>query len=63
MDNVFEETFVSPFPKDTKAAAERVLETIRSCHQANWGWKEIAGYVEELPNGKFRAVRKHVQYK
>jgi len=56
----FEETFISPFRKDTYEDAYKVLEAIRSVHSAEHGWREIEGYVETMPNGKYRAVRKHV---
>jgi hypothetical protein len=59
VDKIFEETFVSPFQKNTREDANKVLDDIRSCHSKEHGWKEIKGYVEELPNGKFRAVRHH----
>ena len=42
--------------------ALKVLQAIRAAHSATYGWKEIRGYVEELPNGKYRAVREHAQY-
>lgn len=60
---VFEETFVSPFQKETKGDALRVLEAIRSEHNSSHGWVEFEGFVEQLPNGKWRAVRHHAQYK
>lgn len=60
---VFREVFVSPFEKDTEGEALKVLQAIRDVHSAEHGWKEIRGYVEKLPNGKFRAVREHAQYK
>lgn len=60
---VYRETFKSPFEKETEEQAERVLESIREAHSAQYGWKEIRGYVEKLPNGKYRAVREHAQYK
>lgn len=55
----FEETFKSPFEKDTQEEAFRVLDDIREAHPAEKGWKEISAWVEKLPNGKWRAVRKH----
>ena len=55
----YEETFVSPFEKETESAALEVLEAIREAHPASSGWIEIAGYAEQLSNGKWRAVRKH----
>lgn len=58
----YTEKFVSPFEKDTKEEAERVLEAIRNQHPSEKGWREIYGYVEQLPNGKWRAVRKHTHY-
>lgn len=56
---VYSEVFRSPFERDSEKEAERVLDAIRECHPASSGWKEIRGYVEKLPNGKFRAVREH----
>ena len=58
-ENYFEEVFRSPFEKNTEEDALRVLEAIRSCHPAEYGWEEIKGFVEQLPNGKWRAVRHH----
>lgn len=55
----FRETFVSPFEKETRADALRVLQAIREAHPASSGWVELNGYVEELPNGKYRVVREH----
>ena len=49
--------------KDTEDDALRVLDDIRSIHSSDYGWVEIKGFVEQLPNGKWRAVRHHVQYK
>lgn len=56
---IFEETFVSPFEKDTKEEAFRVLDEIRKVHSPEKGWKEISAWIEKLPNGKWRAVRRH----
>lgn len=56
---VYQETFISPFEKETKGDALRVLTQIRECHPASAGWEEIDGFVEQLPNGKWRAVRHH----
>lgn len=58
----FEETFKSPFERDTQAGALQVLEAIRAEHPASSGWVEETAYVEQLPNGKWRAVRKHAKY-
>lgn len=55
----YKETFVSPFEKETKGDALRVLDAIRSAHSSAYGWREIEGFVEQLPNGKWRAVRVH----
>lgn len=60
---VFEETFRSPFERDTVESALAVLESIRDVHDAAHGWFELDAYVEKLPNGKYRAVRHHAQYK
>ena len=60
---VFEETFVSPFLKDTQGDAQRVLDAIRAAHDSANGWVEIDARVEQLQNNKWRAVRHHAQYK
>jgi hypothetical protein len=59
----YQEVFKSPFEKATKADALRVLEAIRDCHPSSSGWIEIEGYAEQLPNGNWRAVRNHAQYR
>ena len=59
---IFRETFISPFEKNTKGEAYRILEAIRDAHPANYGWVEIHGFVEQLPNGKWRAVRVHEKH-
>ena len=59
----FEETFRSPFEKETQGDALRVLAEIRAAHPPYYGWVEFSGYAEQLPNGKWRAVRHHAQYK
>ena len=56
---IFEETFVSPFEKDTKEEAFKILDNIREAHPAESGWEEISAWIEKLPNGKWRAVRRH----
>ena len=61
--SVYHEVFVSPFEKDTQGEALQVLQAIRECHSAYYGWREIRGFVEQLPNGKWRAVREHEQIK
>ena len=58
----FEEFFVSPFEKETESDALQVLYSIRASHPATSGWVELTGYVEQLPNGKWRAVRHHAKY-
>ena len=60
---VFREVFVSPFEKETEGDALKVLEAIRAVHSEEHGWKEINAFIEKLPNGKFRAVREHAQYR
>ena len=62
MTALFHERFVSPIECDTEAEAMRVLNDIRESHPERLGWKEIYGFVEKLPNGKFRAVREHAKY-
>lgn len=57
--SVYVETFVSPFEKDTEEAANELLNKIRDAHPESSGWEEVYGIVEKLPNGKWRAVRKH----
>ncbi len=59
---VYREVFISPFEKDTEGEALNVLQSIRSCHPSMYGWEEIRGFVEKLPNGKYRAVREHAKY-
>ena len=59
----FEEIFRSPFEKDTESEALRTLNAIRESHPNSSGWVELNGYTEKLPNGKYRAVRHHAQYK
>lgn len=56
---IFEETFVSPFEKDTKEQAFKVLEEIRKAHPAEQGWEEVFYRIEQTENGKWRAVRRH----
>lgn len=58
----FEETFTSPFEKDTEADALKVLDEIRNSHSPDSGWVEFAGYAKQLANGKWVAVRHHVKY-
>lgn len=57
--SVYEETFVSPFERDTEDEARKVLDAIRAAHPASSGWEEEYGIIERLSNGKYRAVRKH----
>ena len=59
---VFEETFESPFEKDTEADALKVLDEIRKTHNEFHGWLEFDGFADQLPNGKWRAVRHHAKY-
>lgn len=60
---IFEETFRSPFEKETEGEALRTLNDIRAAHPSSYGWVEISGYAERLPNGMWRAVRHHAKYK
>ena len=55
----YEEIFESPYQKETKGDALKTLQAIRDAHPASSGWVEIKGFVEQLPNGKWRAVRHH----
>jgi len=55
----FNETFKSPFEKDTYEDAMVVLNEIRKVHSIANGWTEIDAYIEARPNGKYRAVRIH----
>lgn len=57
----FEEIFRSPFEKDTEGDALDVLQEIRDSHPASSGWVELDAYAEQLPNGKWRAVRHHAK--
>lgn len=59
---VYREVFVSPFQEETEGNALRILQQIRDAHPSEYGWKEIRGFVEKLPNGKYRAVREHVKF-
>ena len=52
----YHETFISGFQTNTKGEAYSILQKIREAHT---GWVEENAFVEELPNGKFRAVRVH----
>lgn len=56
---MYKEVFRSPIEKETETEAQKILESIREAHPESNGWKEIRGYVEKLPNGKYRAVREH----
>ena len=58
-DTMYKEIFYSPFEVNTKEEAESILSQIREAHPASSGWKELNAFVEQLPNGKFRAVREH----
>ena len=59
---LFEETFTSPFEKNTEEEALIVLDNIRETHDVAHGWEEKYAYAEKLPNGKWRAVRHHVKH-
>ena len=59
---VFEEVFRSPFEKETESDALKVLQAIREVHDEAHGWVEILARAEQLPNGKWRAVRHHAKY-
>lgn len=59
---VFEEEFRSPFVRPTEEAAKLVLEEIRNCHPAIYGWVELDARIERC-NGGFVAVRHHAQYR
>lgn len=56
---MYKEKFISPYEKQTEEEALRVLNEIREAHPNSSGWVEVRGYVEKLPNGKYRAVREH----
>lgn len=60
---VYQSTFTSPFEKHSKDEALKILDCIRNAFSKECGWIEISGYVEQLPNGKWRAVRHHAKYK
>lgn len=58
----FEEVFKSP--KETAGSIDhalKVLEDIRNAHPASKGWVEIKAYIEQVPGGKYRAVRHHAK--
>lgn len=59
---IFVETFESPFEKDTEEEALKVLDDIRKEHDSSHGWVEQYAYAEPLPNGKWRAVRRHAKH-
>ena len=61
-EKVYREVFVSPFEKNTEDEALEVLRKIREGHSEMYGWVEIRGFAEKLPNGKYRAVREHAKY-
>ena len=56
---MYREVFKSPIEKETEEGAKRILDSIRKAHPESNGWREIRGYIEKLPNGKYRAVREH----
>lgn len=60
---VFGETFESPFEKESESDALIVLDAIRAAHPEKDGWVETKGYAEQLPNGKWRAVRVHEKFR
>ena len=60
---VFEETFISPFEKDTKGDAIKVLDEIRKTHDEEHGWVEFDACSIQKTNGKWVAMRHHAQYK
>lgn len=55
---VYRETFVSPFVKETKAKAFKVLDEIRENFPSSKGWVEIDGFIEPCEGG-WKAVRVH----
>lgn len=59
---VYEETFRSPFEKDTESDALGVLDEIRATHSSKHGWVEISSRIEKTPDNKFVAVRQHAKY-
>lgn len=63
MAKIYREVFVSPAEMETQGDALKVLQSIRDAHSEKYGWHEIRGFVEQLPNGKWRAVREHEQVK
>lgn len=52
------ERFFSPFGKETKEAAEKVLTNIRLAHPESSGWKEISAGIELHSDG-WHAYRVH----
>ena len=61
-NKVFEETFISPFEKDTKGDAIKVLDEIRKSHDEVHGWVEFDAYPIQKLNGKWVAMRHHAKY-
>ena len=62
MAEIYKETFKSNFAQTTRDDALVVLDKIRREHPQSSGWQEIEAYVEQSPEGLWRAVRKHVKY-
>ena len=59
-NDVYMETFRSPFGCRTKEQAEYVLNEIRRTHSADDGWFEISAGVERR-KGKWYAWRQHAK--
>lgn len=58
-NDVYEETFESPFGCQTKSGAVYVLNEIRRTHSAKDGWVELDSGVEQDSNGRWHAWRHH----
>ena len=59
MAHTYHETYVSSAEYASESEALKVLNSIREAHPARHGWREIRGFVQPLPNGKYKAVREH----
>ena len=59
-NDVYQETFRSPFGCVTKGQAKYVLDEIRRTHPVEAGWIEISAGVEKR-KGKWYAWRQHAK--
>ena len=52
-----EETFASTFKNESESNALKVFEKIRRNHSDLKCWLKQEGYIQELPDGKWSAVK------